>query len=172
LFRLSAYALTELDRCANNLNLKGLKQHFDGSAVDLRNEEHVTKVRRILEGANRHRLPILVHVRADSHYGREHAEVLLNEILPAAADVPVQIAHLWGGGGFSEAALVAYATALSAQSSVTENLYFDVAEVARVIGGQEQTLKKVSTLIRQMGIPRILYGSDGPVFGNVQPREA
>jgi hypothetical protein len=30
----------------------------------------------------------------------------------------------------------------------------------------------MATLIRQIGVGRILYGSDGPIFGNVQPSEA
>ena len=61
-------------------------------------------MRRIFEAANSHRLAITVHVRGDRRYGREHAEIFLNQLLPAAPDTPVQIAHLWGGDGFSEGA--------------------------------------------------------------------
>ena len=91
---------------------------------------------------------------------------MLNQILPAAPDVPVQIAHLWGGEAFSESALVAYADAVSAHLPATKNLYFDLAEVELVLRGQDETVRKRAvTLMRQIGLGRILWGSDGPRFG-------
>jgi hypothetical protein len=41
-----------------------------------------------------------------------------------------------------------------------------------IVGGQRDALQRMATLIRQIGVGRILYGSDGPIFGNVQPAEA
>ena len=172
---LKEYAPQELNRCAENLTFKGLKLHFSASAVDLTNKQHVERVRRIFAVANSHRLAITVHVRGGRSYGREHADIFLNQLLPAAVDIPVQIAHLWGGDGFSEgavAALVAYADAVSAQHRATRNLYFDVTQLALILGGQKDALQKMATLIRQIGVGRILYGSDGPTLGNVQPYEA
>lgn len=154
---------------------KGLKLHFAASAVDLKSKHHVERVRRIFEAANAHRLAIIVHVRGDRSYGREHAEIFLTQLLPAAPDIPVQIAHLWGGDGFSEGALTAlivYADAVSAHHRATRNLYFDVTQLALILGGQKDALQRMATLIRQIGVGRILYGSDGPIFGNVQPSEA
>jgi predicted TIM-barrel fold metal-dependent hydrolase len=172
---LKEYAPQELNRCAENLTFKGLKLHFSASAVDLTNKQHVERVRRIFAVANSHRLAITVHVRGDRRYGREHAEIFLNQLLPAAPDIPVQIAHLWGGDGFSGgavAALVAYADAVSAQHRATKNLYFDVTQLALILRGQREALERMATLLRQIGVGRILYGSDGPMFGNVQPSEA
>lgn len=172
---LKEYALQELGRCAENRTFKGLKLHFAASAVDLKNKHHVKRVRRIFEAANAHRLAIIVHVRGDRTYGREHAEIFLTQLLPAAPDTPVQIAHLWGGDGFSEGALTAlivYADAVSAQHRATANLYFDVTQLALILRGRKEPLQRMATLIRQIGVRRILYGSDGPMFGNVQPSEA
>jgi predicted TIM-barrel fold metal-dependent hydrolase len=170
---LKEYALQELDRCAENRTFKGLKLHFAASAVDLTNTQHVEQVRRVFEKANSQRLAIIVHVRGDRRYGREHAEVFLNQLLPAAPDVPVQIAHLWGGDGFSEGALralVSYADAVSAPHRATKNLYFDVTSI--ILRGKKDAMQRMATLIRQIGVGRILYGSDGPIFWNVQPAEA
>jgi predicted TIM-barrel fold metal-dependent hydrolase len=172
---LKEYVLQELDRCAENRTFKGLKLHFAASAVDLKNKHHVERVRRIFEAANAHRLAIIVHVRGDRSYGREHAEIFLTQLLPAAPDIPVQIAHLWGGDGFSEGALTAlivYADAVSAEHRATTNLYFDVTQLALILRGRKEPLQRMATLIRQIGVGRILYGSDGPIFGNVQPSEA
>jgi len=162
---LKDYAIQELDRCARSGTFKGLKLHFGNSGVDLKNRDHVEKVRRVFEAANSRRLPIIVHVRASPDSGREHAEVVLTQLLPAAPDVVVQIAHLWGGAEFSEGALAAYADAVAAHKPATGNLYFDVAELALVVGNNKGTLKRAAEQIRRIGIDRILFGSDGPEFG-------
>lgn len=126
----------------------------------------------MFQAANQHRLPIIVHVRADRTYGREHAEILLNQLIATAPDVPVQIAHLWGGEGFSDAALAGYAEAVAAGHPATKNLYFDVADAVLVAGGSAETLRTIATRIRQIGLRRILYGSDAAMLGHPSPREA
>jgi hypothetical protein len=49
-------------------------------------------------------MPIVVHMHTSidnqRKYGAEQASVFLNELLAAAPDVPVQIAHLAGSGGY------------------------------------------------------------------------
>ena len=125
----------------------------------------------MFEAANRRRLLIIVHVRADQAYGREHAEILLNQFLLAAPDIPVQITHFWGGDAFSDSALAAYADAVSAGRPATKNLYFDVAEAALVAGASEEALQTIAQRIRQIGPRRILYGTDGPVSEALSPQE-
>jgi predicted TIM-barrel fold metal-dependent hydrolase len=48
----------------------------------------------------------------------------------------------------------------------TKNFYFDVATVATVADGQpEDELKRFAARIRQVGLKRVLYGSDlGPPY--------
>jgi predicted TIM-barrel fold metal-dependent hydrolase len=169
---LKDYAIEELERCARSGAFKGLKLHFGTSGVDLMNSDHVDRVRRVFAAANAHRLSIIVHVRASPDSGREHARVLLTQLLPAAPDVSVQIAHLWGGAEFAEGALAVYADAIVGKQPATARLYFDVAQIASVIGRDQGALKRAAAEIRRIGIERIVYGSDGPTFGNSQPREA
>jgi predicted TIM-barrel fold metal-dependent hydrolase len=169
---LEDYALAELDRCAASGRFKGLKMHFGVSHVDLKNPEHVAKVRRIMEAANRLRLPVIIHVRADATYGREHAQIFLHRVVAAAPDVPVTIAHLWGGELFSEEALAVYADAVAAGDPPTRNLYFDIAEVALAISNTPAAAPKVVSRMRQIGLERILYGSDGPVAESATPLES
>ncbi|HEX7183031.1 MAG TPA: amidohydrolase family protein [Thermoanaerobaculia bacterium] len=169
---LAEYALAELARCAGNPHFKGLKLHFDTSGVDVKNPEHVAKVRRVFEEANRLRLPITVHARAGNTYGREHVEIFLNQILTAAPDIPVQIAHLWGGGAYSDSALAAYADAASAGHPATKNLYFDVSDAAHAAVGSDEISRTLAQRIRQIGLRRILYGSDAVGAGHPPPREA
>jgi uncharacterized protein len=118
-------------------------------------------------------MPVLIHVRADPKaYGREQAEIFLSQIVAAAPDVPVQIAHLWGGEAFSDSALAVYADAVSAGDPRTKNLYFDLAEAALVARGSDETLRTIAKRIRQIGLGRILFASDGPVPEALAPREA
>jgi predicted TIM-barrel fold metal-dependent hydrolase len=94
------YALEELARCSKNPHFRGLKLHFGNSVVDYHNPQHVEQVRRVFAAANGYRMPIVVHMRATISeklpYGADEARIFLNEMLPAAPDVPVQIAHLAG----------------------------------------------------------------------------
>lgn len=166
---LAVYAIEEVDRCAASRRFAGLKMHFRTSGVDLLDRVHGEKVREVVAAANRNRLALLLHVRASGDYGRPHALALLNDILTAAPDVPVQIAHLWGGEGFSEAALTAYAEAVEAGHPAARNLYFDVAQTASLSDADRQ---KAVALMRRIGLRRILYGSDGPQFGGLPPAEA
>ena len=138
----------------------------------MRKAEHVGKVRQVMEAANRLRLPIIIHVRADATYGREHAQILLDRLVAAAPDVPITIAHLWGGELYSEEALAVYADAVSAGDPRTRNLYFDIAEVALAISKTPAAAPKVVSRMRQIGLQRILYGSDGPVAESATPLES
>ena len=141
---LADYALDELDRCKASGRFTGVKLHFGTSEVDLRNPDHVKKVRAVVQAANRSRMPIVVHVRADANYGRIEAEIMLNDVIAAAPDVPLQIAHLCGGEQYSDAALRVYADAVAKGDPRTTNLYFDLAEVALAAGNSPETLQSIA----------------------------
>jgi predicted TIM-barrel fold metal-dependent hydrolase len=156
---LQDYALAEIDRCAKLPQVKGLKLHLGNSGVDVRKKEHVEKLRQVFAAANKRRLAIVVHLWVGENYGRQDAEIFLHQILPAAPDIPVQIAHFAGGGpGYTDEALAVYADAISAGDSRTKNLYFDFATVAD--GQPDEVLRKFAERIRQVGLQRVLYGTD------------
>src|SRR5687767_11397952 len=100
---LKDYALDELARCAKDPNLRrGLKLHIGNSGANYHDVEHVERLRQVFRAANAYRMAIVVHMRASYSqklaYGRDEALVFLKELLPSAPDVPVQVAHLAGGG--------------------------------------------------------------------------
>jgi predicted TIM-barrel fold metal-dependent hydrolase len=177
---LREYALAELERCANSPSLRyGLKLHFANSQVDLRNAEHVEQLRRVFRAANAHRLAIVVHVwtgdqRIGKPYGRAEAHVFLNQILPVAPDIPIQIAHLAGAGpgldAGSKEALALFAEAVAGRDTRTRNLYFDVTtNVTMQTSPEDATL--IAARLRQIGLQRILYGSDMAIGGNPTARQ-
>jgi len=156
---LTDYALQELERCSKHPNLKGVKLHFGNSGVDVRNRYHAQKLTSIFASANERRLPIVVHLWSGRDYGRKQAEIFLNEILPAAQDITVQIAHFAGGGpGYTDEALAVFAEAIVRGDRRTNNLYFDVATVAD--DQPQDVLATFAMRIRQVGIRRVLFGTD------------
>jgi predicted TIM-barrel fold metal-dependent hydrolase len=173
------YALAELSRCADDPHLRtGLKLHFASSGVDLQNPEHVAKLRQVFRAANDRRMAIVVHLRTSPPrtYGAEEARIFLNEIVPAAPDVPIQIAHLAGSGpGYNDPpaneALSVFADAIAAKASGTSRLFFDVT--TRVdLNISPENAKLAAAQMRKIGLERILFGSDAATGGNLPPRQA
>src|SRR5580765_3281437 len=131
---LKDYALEELARCAADPNLRrGLKLHFGNSVVDYHNPEHIAQVRRFLRAGNDRRMAIVAHVRASVTarlpWGRDEALIFLNELLPAAPDVVVQVAHLASAGSpqdeGAQQALEVFVDAVARNDPRTRHLYFD-----------------------------------------------
>jgi predicted TIM-barrel fold metal-dependent hydrolase len=164
---LKPYALEELARCGRDPQLRsGVKLHFGNSDVDLDAPDDVAQVRKVFAAANELRMPIVVHLHTSidmrRRYGAAQARVFLEQLLPAAADVPVQVAHLAGAGGYpaaTDSALGVLADAIARGDARTRNLWFDAAVVVRPQMAAD-VLQQVATRIRQVGVERVLYGSD------------
>ena len=134
---LKEYALDELARCAKDPRLsRGIKLHFGNSDVQLENPAHAEQVRRFFQAANDHRMAIVVHMRASISkkrpYGAAQARVFLEQLLPAAPDVPVQVAHLASSGpGYDDPlaheAIAVLAEAVEKGDPRTRRLLFDAA---------------------------------------------
>lgn len=174
---LKPYALEELARCSKDPQLHyGLKLHFGNSDVDLDNPSDVEKVRKIFKAANRYRMPIVVHLHTSidnkRNYGADEARVFLEKLLAAAPDVPVQIAHLAGAGGYDSAtdsALSVFADAIAKHDARLKNVWFDATVVVRP-NMTPDDLQRIAARIRQIGIERLLYGSDAAASPLAYPK--
>jgi len=176
---LEDYALAELARCANDPHLHyGLKLHFGNSVVDYHSPDHIARLQRVFRAANDYGMAIAVHMRASisqrMQYGRDEARIFLEELTPAASDVPIQIAHLAGAGSYADPlvdeALSVFIEAIEARDRRTELLYFDVTTVATPDLAPER-LELIAKRVRELGVQRILYGSDAASGTNLRPRE-
>jgi predicted TIM-barrel fold metal-dependent hydrolase len=177
---LKPYAISEIERCAKNQYLRhGLKLHFGNSDVDLNNPSHVARLRSVFRTADKHGMAIVVHMRPsvtrNRPYGAEEAKTFVNEVLPSAPHVPIQIAHLAGAGGFDDAsvdsAVSLFIDAIARQDARMANVYFDICGVAG-IGRWKEKKTLIARRIRQIGISRILWGSDGAFGGGMIPAQA
>jgi len=178
---LKEYALDEIRRCAGKPGFgRGIKLHLGNSDVQLDQGAHVKRLAEVFAAANREGMAIVVHMRASIRnkrpYGAAEAQVFLDQVLPAAPDVPVQLAHLAGTGpGFEDpparAVLATLAAAVERGHPATRKLWFDVASVV----DRDITPEAAGLLVkylRQVGMARLLYGTDSAQGDNLRPREA
>ena len=178
---LKDYALDELARCAKDPNLRrGLKLHFGNSVVDYHNPQHVDQVKRVFRAANGYRMAIVVHMRATLSaklpYGRDEALIFLNELVPAAPDVVIQIAHLAAAGAPSDSAadqaLEVFIEAIGKGDPRATRLYFDAPSVSPAVTLTSDRAMSIASQIRRLGVQRVLFGSDASTGGVLTPRAA
>ena len=167
---LKDYAVAEIARCASIPDIRyGLKLHFGNSDVRLDDPAHIALLRAVFHAANAAGMAIVVHMRSSVNeqrpYGAAHARVFINDVLTAAPDVTVQIAHLAGSGGYADPlvdeALGVFVDALANHDPRLARVYFEISGVADLERSRER-LPLIASRIRQIGFERILYGSDGP----------
>jgi predicted TIM-barrel fold metal-dependent hydrolase len=170
---LRPYALEEIARCGRDPRLKaGLKLHFGNSDVNLTAPADAARLRDVFALANRQKMAIVVHARTtiskQRPYDAAHARAFLT-LLEAAPDVPVQIAHLAGSGGYDEAGVDAavgvFVDAIAAKDPRVARLWFDVSGIAG-LGNWPKPAARLADRIRQLGIERIVWGADGAAGGN------
>lgn len=181
---LKPYAIDEIRRCAGQPGQpgrkRGIKLHLGNSDVQLENPAHAARLAEVFAAANAQGMAIVVHLRANigkkRPYGAAQARAFLDKVLPAAPDVTVQVAHLAGSGpGFEDPpareVLAELAQACQRGHPATRNLWFDVASIAdRAITPQAAAL--LVQRIRQIGVARVLYGTDSAQGDNLRPRES
>jgi predicted TIM-barrel fold metal-dependent hydrolase len=165
---LKDYAITELKRCARDKRFgRAIKLQFGSSNVDFDDPTDIALLRRLFRAGNTAGMGFVIHLRTTRKraYGAAQARVFMDELLPAAPDVAVQIAHLAGGGGGSlddgaQEMLNEFAAAILRKDSKVRNLYFDLSGA---VGGDNWPARAqlVVNHIRALGTARVVYGSDG-----------
>jgi len=174
-------AFDEIERCARRKVFDGLKLHLANSAVDLRNPAHVQRLREVFRRANHLGLAIVIHMRTlRADYGSEDARIFIDKVLSAAPDVPVQIAHLAGWGGYDAAtddALSAFIERASKIGGGKDRVYFDLSAVVRGVGRNaegsatkagapdwwpEKRYVRLAERLRALGLRHVLFGTDWP----------
>lgn len=171
------YALEEIARCVKDPHLRtGLKLHFGNSDVDVDNATHVAQLRRVFRLANENGMAIVVHMRPavsrNRRYGAKQARIFVEQVLPESPDVTIQIAHLAGAGGYDDSideAVAVFVDGIAQNDPRMKNLYFDISGVPG-LGDWETRRDLAAKRMRQLGLARLLYGSDAAIASNL-PRD-
>jgi predicted TIM-barrel fold metal-dependent hydrolase len=165
------YAVEEIDRCVDEHGMVGLKLHCWNSLVDVRNSQHLRKLRKVLDRAQRRRLPVLVHafngqVQA---YGRRDIEIWTRELIEPLDQLRVCFAHLGGAGGFFapiQETFAALVDLLGPESEASDRVVVDLSAVLmgpNTLGMPETSAaekQRLAELLDQWGCDRLLWGSD------------
>lgn len=168
------YAIAELERCAA-LGVRGMKIHNRNSRFTVATPRDLEKLKQFFRAANKHKLAIVMHLG-------DRPDIFIDQVLPEAPDVPIQIAHM--GSGMST--LKVFADAIAAGKPGTKNLWFDWTQALTIedlwtfgnpggsgIGGPVAPEKRaqMAALMRAVGMSRILFGTDMALPWNPSPRE-
>ena len=162
---LKAYALDEIARCSRDPNLHfGIKLHFGNSGVRLDEAEHVEQLRRVFRAANRRGMAIVVDLQSHDATALSgdigQARALLEQLLPEAPDVPIQLAHIASGladtDPAADSAFAFLASAVAAHDSRVAHVWFDATSLVSATLSPTEAAHR----IRQLGVDRIVFGSD------------
>ena len=175
---LKEYALDELAHCAQDAHLRtGVKLHAASNGFDYHDADHIERLRRLFRAANGYGMAIVIHMHphAGHAYGPEEVRLFLNELVSQAPDVSIQVAHMAGSALSPEGeapadALSTFVEAIKKKDPRTKRLLFDLTIVAVKDTTPDQA-KLIAQRVRQVGIERIVYGSDAAMEGYHTPRE-
>jgi predicted TIM-barrel fold metal-dependent hydrolase len=158
-------ALEELERCLGLPGMVGIKVHMGNAGVTLRDAAHLARVQQLFALAERRRAPVLIHMRArgGTDYGAEDARIFIDQVVARAPGVEIVVAHLGASSpGYpaqNDEVMAVFAAAAERRDPRMANLYIDVsANVTEDITPADAAL--VARRIRQVGLARVLYGSD------------
>jgi predicted TIM-barrel fold metal-dependent hydrolase len=117
-------------------------------------------------------MAVVAHVRTTGQWTPELARIVLEQVLPAAPDVPIQLAHMGSAGGEPDSATTVFADAVAANDPRVKNLYFDITQSVLTDDSQSpERLARMADVFRRIGLERIFFGTDMTVAGNPPPRE-
>ncbi len=177
----SPYALEEMTRCSTTAGFaRGMKLHIGNADVQLNDPAHLAQLKQFFAAANRLGMALVIHTRASISlkrpYGAEQGRIMLEQLFPMAPDVVIHIAHLAGSGpGYDDPAshsvMAVLAEAFERNDPRLRNVWVDVASNAdRNLSAADA--QKMAQRIRQVGVKKILYGSDAATPNNMTPGEA
>lgn len=158
-------ALDELQRCLALPRMIGIKIHLGNAGITLRDPAHLARMQQLFALAQQRRAPVLIHMRArgGTNYGAEDAQIFLDQLVSRAPAIEIVVAHLGASGpGYTpqhDEVIAVFGAAAERNDPRMNNLYIEVSSnVTDDITPADAAL--VAKRVRQIGIKRVLYGSD------------
>ena len=162
-------ALPEIRRWQGDPSVAGIKLHLTSSSVNLRKDSDLAALASVFRAAAQARFAIVIHLRTQQmDYGAADIRRFVEQVLPAARDTPVQIAHAAGWSGIDPAtlsALGAFADEIEANPQRFRHVWFDLSGVwtDKTSASDKHALV---ALIRRIGVQHFLAASDWPYNGD------
>lgn len=160
-------ALPEIAYWAGQPGVAGLKLHLANSGYHPDSAQDIAKLAAVFDAARKAHLPIVIHLSNEKPYSAVAINRFIDEVLPHAGDLPVQIAHGGGGGGIDAVQLddlAAYGAAIARGAPGTKNLVIDLAVVLLEPGEDPALGRRMAEEIRKIGPSRFVPASDWPAI--------
>lgn len=174
---LRPYAWAEVQRCRSELASPGIKVHLGSAGANLGYASHLAALRRFAELANADSLILFVHFDPQNNRGQvDLVRRFIDQVLQPFPDLTVVIAHLGGSGGvdpWTRAIFEEFLSWLEAEDAAGRSrpgVWFDIsaAWLARDSEGMPRSTKQdgeaLAAVLARVGVGRLLFGSDAPVF--------
>ena len=174
---LKEYAEKEIIRCADELNLTGIKLHFNNSSIELTSQDHLSKLKKPFHIISQKKLPVVLHLHNGSEsFGIKDIKIFIDSILANLPELELYIAHLGTSGGYNKIteeilnSFIDYFN--SSRMPEKQKIFFDISAVVLTesLEGIPKLNKdefgQVSNKIRELGLKRVVFGSDYPVFNS------
>lgn len=169
------YAVAEARRCRSEQGVYGLKLQLGACGVDLQLPDHRASVEKLLMLASLEGMPVVVHFGDGNGSGEgRQAEIFADSLLPAVPPLDLYIAHFGSSGGYTmetRIALAAFAGDRTGDSGRDgHRFYFDLSAVGLAEpSGDIPALtaddwEELSDRLLEIGLERVVFGSDYPVF--------
>lgn len=174
---LRPWALRELERMRHEPGVIGVKVHLACAGFDFGAAEHLTRLERVVAWVEEAGQVLLLHLDPRRR-GTEAGDVtrLLEIVLGPHPEANVVIAHLGGSGGFgpwTQAVLATLTTWLddeAARGHPRRGFFVDLSAVPMIRESEgvpptsAEELAALAPALRRLGLERVLFGSDYPVF--------
>jgi predicted TIM-barrel fold metal-dependent hydrolase len=157
------YAVDEVDRCAQQ-KMRGLKLHLWNSLVDTRQAADLASLRRVVERAAHHRLPVVAHILVGTvpNYGPDDTERFVREIIMPFDTLQISLAHLAGAGRFGiqqQACFERLITLCGPDTPYASRVWTDMAAILTATTPADEA-RRLGELLPRWGLHRVLWGSD------------
>ncbi len=178
---LRPYAFDELARARRELDVVGVKLHLRSAGFDPREPSHVEQLERVVAWVASADELLLLHLDVQREdISVQDVQRCLDGAFGPHAAARVVIAHMGGSGGFdarTQLVLEACADWLErerAQGRPRASFWFDLSAVPLLRESEgvppttPEELEALRRAVRRIGLERLCFGSDYPVF---DPRE-
>jgi predicted TIM-barrel fold metal-dependent hydrolase len=159
-----AYAVDEIDRCVEQLHMRGLKLHLWNSLVDTRKASDLAAVKRVVAHAAQRGLPVVAHilVGAVPNYGPDDTERFIREVVEPVDSLKISIAHLAGAGGFGpvqQRCFERLTTLCGPGTALASRVWTDMAAILLPQTTPDERTR-FAELVPRWGFERLFWGSD------------
>jgi predicted TIM-barrel fold metal-dependent hydrolase len=174
---LRPYAWAEVQRCRAELQSPGIKLHLGSAGANLGYASHLSALHRFAELASLEGLILFVHFDPQNNRGNlADIRRFIDQVLQPFPDLTVVIAHLGGSGGFdawTRAIFQSFSAWLDEEAAAGRprpGVHFDISAVwlAQDSEGMPRSSKQdgeaLAAELARIGVSRMVFGSDAPVF--------